>query len=76
MADKFYHELADKKWNSVYRKFRQWMSAGIFTTLSKNDSESGVFLAMDSTFCKVHRHGLGACKNAPRHETNQEIGSS
>ena len=64
------------KWNSVYKKFRQWTSAGIFTTLTKNDSESGHFLAMDSTFCKVHRHALGACKNAPGHETKQEIGSS
>ena len=64
------------KWNSVYKKFRQWTRAGVFTTLTKNDSESEDFLAMDSTFCKVHRHGLGACKNAPGHETNQEIGSS
>lgn len=64
------------KWNSVYKKFRQWTSAGLFTTLAKNDSESGHFLAMDSTFCKVHRHALRACKNAPGHETKQEIGSS
>ena len=64
------------KWNSVYRKFRQWTNVGVFTNLAKYESESGDFLAMDSTFCKVHRHGLGACKNAPGHEKNQEIGSS
>ena len=31
---------------------------------------------MDSTFCKVHRHALGACKKSSGHETKQEIGSS
>ena len=64
------------KWNSVYRKFRQWTSAGVFKALMQTKAEFGEILALDSTFCKVHRHGLGARKNAPGHETEQEIGSS
>ena len=64
------------KWNSVYKKFRQWASAGIFENLMPRHKDYGEILAMDSTFCKVHRHALGARKNAPGHETNQNIDSS
>ena len=64
------------KWNSVYKKFRQWASAGIFETLTHFKTECGEILALDSTFCKVHRHALGARKNAPGHETMQDIDSS
>lgn len=64
------------KWNSVYRKFRQWTSAGVFQALTQTKAEFGEILAIDSTFCKVHRHGLGARKNAPGHDTEQEIGPS
>ena len=64
------------KWNSVYKKFRQWTNAGVFEALTRGESEFGKFLALDSTFCKVHRHGLGAGKKAPGHETAQEVGPS
>ena len=64
------------KWNSVYKKFRQWASVGIFENLMPRHKDYGEILAMDSTFCKVHRHALGARKNAPGHETKQDIDSS
>ena len=64
------------KWNSVYKKFRQWTKAGIFENLVPRHKEYGEFLALDSTFCKVHRHALGAHKNASGHETKQDIDSS
>ena len=64
------------KWNSVYKKFRQWASVGIFENLIPRHKDYGEILAMDSTFCKVHRHALGARKNAPGHETKQDIDSS
>ena len=83
MANKSYHELTDKEWKRV----EKLLPAPKKTGRPQIDSriavkgilwilKSGDFLAMGSTFCKVHRHGLGTCKNAPGHETNQEIGSS
>ena len=50
------------KWNSVYKKFRQWSSAGVFDSLLKNKSEETEILAIDSTFCKFHQHAAGARK--------------
>lgn len=64
------------KWNSVYKKFRQWTLAGVFESLTQSKVECGEILTLDSTFCKVHRHALGARKNAPGHETKQDIESS
>ena len=64
------------KWNSVYKKFQQWIKAGVFEKLTQSKAEYGEFFTLDSTFCKVHRHALGARKNAPRHETKQDIESS
>ena len=64
------------KWNSICKKFRQWTRAGIFETLTHFKTECGEILALDSTFCRVHRHALGARKNAPEHETMQDIDSS
>lgn len=63
------------KWNSVYKKFRQWTLAGVFESLTQSKTECGEILTLDSTFCKVHRHGLGARKNAPGHERRQDIES-
>ena len=64
------------KWNSVYKKFQQWIKAGVFENLTRSNAERGEFFTLDSTFCKVHRHALGARKNAPGHETKQDIESS
>lgn len=52
-------------WNSVYHKFRQWISAGLFEKILRalNFATNKYSLVqIDSTFCKVHKHGLGACK--------------
>ena len=62
--------------NSVYKKFRHWTEAGVFEKLTQNKAECGEILILDSTFCKVHRHGLGARKNAPGHATKQDMESS
>ena len=32
------------KWNSVYKKFRQWTEAGVFESLTQNKAECGEFL--------------------------------
>ena len=48
------------KWNSVYKKFRQWSSEGVFDSLLENKAEETEILAIDSTFCKVHQHAAGA----------------
>ena len=64
------------KWNSVYKKFRQWTKEGVFENLTQSKAECGEILALDSTFCKVHRHGLCARKNTLGHETKQDIASS
>ncbi|MBR3497431.1 MAG: transposase, partial [Selenomonadaceae bacterium] len=37
------------KWNSVYKKFRQWASVGIFENLMPRHKDYGEILAMDST---------------------------
>lgn len=49
-------------WNSVYHKFRQWIRVGLKYML----------VQIDSTFCKVHKHGLGAHKRNGK----QAIGKS
>ena len=51
-------------WNSVYRYFCRMQERGdferIFAELTKDVVEEEV--SLDSTFVKVHRHGLGAKK--------------
>ena len=60
------------KWNSVYKKFRQWCSSGFFDKLLENKAKESEILAIDSTFCKVHQHAAGARKIYG----NQDIGDS
>jgi transposase len=62
-------------WNSVYHKFRQWIRVGLFEKILRalNFATNKYSLVqMDSTFCKVHKHGLGARKIL----CNQAIGVS
>lgn len=52
-------------WNSVYHKFRQWISVGLFKKILRDlnfATNKYSLVQMDSTFCKVHKHGLGARK--------------
>jgi transposase len=50
------------KWNSVFRRFRDWAKAGVFERLF--DAVSGEpdleYAMVDGTIVKVHRHGQGA----------------
>ena len=59
-------------WNSIYHKFRQWCSQGLFERLLKiinSDADNTTLLELDSTFCKVHQSACSGLKN-------QAIGSS
>lgn len=52
-------------WNSVYHKFRQWIRVGLFEKILRalNFATNKYSLVqIDSTFCKVHKHGLGTRK--------------
>ena len=60
-------------WNSVYHKFRQWIKGGLFEKILRAlnfATNKYLLVQIDSTFCKVHKHGLGA------HKRNQAIGKS
>ena len=50
------------KWNSVFRRFRDWVRADVFKRLF--DAVSGEpdleYAMVDGTIVKVHRHGQGA----------------
>jgi transposase len=50
------------KWNSVYRRFRDWVHAGVFERLfNALSGEPDMEVAMiDGTIVKVHRHGQGS----------------
>jgi transposase len=50
------------KWNSVYRRFRDWALAGVFERIfSALSDEPDMAVAMiDGTIVKVHRHGQGS----------------
>lgn len=54
------------KWNTVYKCFAKWETAGIFETLfqvlsQEADSQD---VSIDSTCCKAHQHSAGAKKGA------------
>ncbi len=50
------------KWNSVYKRYSDWMRAGVFermfaATIGDADME---YAMVDATIVRVHRHGQGA----------------
>ena len=52
-------------WNSIYHKFRQWITLNVFENILKTlvtETEKYLLVEMDSTFCKVHQHAAGALK--------------
>ena len=50
------------KWNTVFKRFRDWVKAGIWQ--KRFDAVSGQpdmqYAMVDATIVKVHRHGQGA----------------
>ena len=58
------------KWNTVFKRFRDWVRADVFKRLfdavsDEPDMEHAMsakpeFCAVDATIVKVHRHGQGA----------------
>ena len=50
------------KWNSAFKRFRNWVKRDVFHRMFKGLSEGGDFeyTMIDGTICKVHRHGQGA----------------
>ncbi len=50
------------KWNSVFKRFRDWVKAGVFRRMfAAVSGEPDMEYAMvDATIVRVHRHGQGA----------------
>jgi len=50
------------KWNSVFKRFRDWVKADVFQRIfdALSDDPDMEFAMIDGTIVKVHRHGQGA----------------
>ena len=50
------------KWNSVFKRFRDWAKADVFQRIfdALSDEADMEFAMIDGTIVKVHRHGQGA----------------
>ena len=50
------------KWNTVFKRFRDWVKADVFQALFDAVSEQPDmdYAMVDATIVKVHRHGQGA----------------
>ena len=50
------------KWNSVFKRFRDWVKADVFQRIfdALSDEPDMEFAMIDGTIVKVHRHGQGA----------------
>jgi len=50
------------KWNTVFKRFRDWVKADVFQRLfdAVSDEPDMEFAMIDGTIVKVHRHGQGA----------------
>lgn len=50
------------KWNSVYRRFRDWARSRVFERLfnALSDDPDMEMAMIDGTIAKVHRHGQGS----------------
>ena len=49
-------------WNSVFKRYRDWVEAGVFIRLFEacSDEPDMEYAMVDATIVKVHRHGQGA----------------
>mgnify|MGYP006309116247 CR=1 FL=1 len=50
------------KWNTIYRRFRDWSRAGAFDMIfnALSDEPDMEVAVIDGTIVKVHRHGQGS----------------
>lgn len=50
------------KWNSVFKRFRDWVKAGVFERIfaAVSDDPDMEYAMVDATIVRVHRHGQGA----------------
>jgi transposase len=50
------------KWNSVFKRFRDWVKADVFKRIfdAFSDDPDMEYAMVDATIVKVHRHGQGA----------------
>ena len=55
------------KWNSVFRRYSDWMRAGVFDRMFQATAEDAdmEYAMIDATIVRVHRHGQGA-KGGPK----------
>jgi transposase len=54
-------------WNSVFKRFRDWVKAGVFKRMFEavSDDPDMEYAMVDATIVRVHRHGQGA-KGGPK----------
>ncbi len=50
------------KWNTVFRRYRDWVKAGVFARIFEalSGDPDMEYACVDATIVKVHRHGHGA----------------
>ena len=50
------------KWNTVFKRYRDWVKADVFRRLFEacSDEPDLEYAIVDATIVKVHRHGQGA----------------
>ena len=50
------------KWNTVLKRFRDWMKADVFKRMfdAVSDNPDMEYAMVDATIVRVHRHGQGA----------------
>lgn len=50
------------KWNTVFKRYRDWVKADIFKKIfdAVSDDPDMEYAMVDATIVKVHRHGQGA----------------
>ena len=50
------------KWNTVFKRYRDWVEADVFARLFEacSDQPDMEYAMIDATIVKVHRHGQGA----------------
>src|ERR1700716_68789 len=54
--------LSFGKWNSVFKRFRDWVKADVFQRMfdAVSDEPDMEYAMVDATIVRVHRHGQGA----------------